>query len=453
MSESGIREDVPSKQLKEYRVGELCIIHSMNNYATANYFKEFFKWVGLSFFDFVYNENNEEMNLKLDSSNHFDFMVCVDDKENKWKVKYGEIASLKVDIPDNFDLRQSIKNPNVENSLDEVWKRMFSIFKEGDSYAKTFDALFKIYVKNNIFHKLINNNYQLSIDYQEKYEVGKFLNELNEENEQWKKTVDDLTKFREDFGDRLGIEHVIYTKVYSQRKVSEISGILGEKMLYSTQELLDSLNSIYKINPYFYMAESLKAKVVAMNMEDLVFSVIYMKNCTELCPSDACNSFHYYRLGKFFEKFNRPQMSKTAYEISYKKNPLNFRALFKVVVADINFRDYEAARSHIQQLLKILQIENTEESNYKQKLKLLPPIELEYVCKCYILLTRVLQLQKKDITDPFKKMQIVADSVQENEYLCNIYMDNSEVMKKRLSGRLSEVVIKKKLRNIGKLND
>lgn len=441
-------------QLNKYKVGEACIIHSMEDYATANYFKEFFKWTGLSFFDFVYHENNEELNLILqDGSNHFDFIIYIHDKEDRWKQKYGKLTSLNVDIPDDFDLQEVITNHNIPESLGDIWIRMFSRCVEGTDYATVFAALFKIYVECNIFHKLINNNYLLSVDYIDGYEVKLLLEELNEEKKQWKVTVEKLTEFRENYSIRLGMEHVLYALVYSQRKISEISGMLREKMPYSTQKMLETLNSIYKINPYFYMAESLKAKVVAMNIEDLVFSATFMKNCTELCPSDACNSFHYYRLGKLFEKFNRPQMAKTAYEISYKKNPLNFRALFKIIVSDINFRNYVTAHTHIFQLLQILQVENMEDMNYERRLKLLPPIELEYVCKCYILLARVKQLQNTDIKDLFQKVQAVADSVEENEYLYNIYMNKTGKMKQRLRGRLSETVIQKKSRNIGKLDE
>lgn len=451
MTESEIITGDCAGQQIQYKVGEACIIHSISDYASANFLKEFMKWVGISFFDFVYHENDEEMNCLLEKqNNHFDFILYVNDNNQRWRKRYGHLSSANVDIT----LKKITKADNeVTNVLNDVWSEMFKRYDGAEEYVKSFNKLFDVYVCFNVFHKLINNKYQLSIDYTKSYDVNTLMDELGNENNEWKEVANCLEKYMSVHGKCSGLEHVIYALVYSQRKITELSGMLGEKMPYSSQSMLNTLNSIYDTNPYFYMTESLKAKVVGMNMEDLVFSLSYMKNCTELCPADACSSFHFYRLGKLFERFKRPVMAKTAYEISYKKNPLNFRALFKVIVNEINFWKYEEARMHIRQLLRILQVGEINAEEYMKRLYMLPPIELEYVCKCYILLARIQQIETGNSGGFYEKAQEVEKSVDKNEYLRAVYAEKCVKMKERLRGRLSEAVIQRKLRDIGKLND
>ena len=451
-------------KLPLFGIGEACIIHSVHDYVFAMFFKEFMKWIGISFFDFTYHADDTELNEKI-KDNHFDFIFYINDKNNNLKNEYADLTDVYVDIcTDKYDesIWTTVDSNNnslvlnksiLTDAFDQVIQK---IFNGNEETRKIFDSLAEIYCSENVLHKMLDNKYALSFAYGETRTIKQFLSDLAKQYRKWNFIISELEKKKEEIAEiEIGFENYVYALVYSKRKSAEISSILRWKTPYQVKDLLNELDSIYFYRPQFYMGESLKAKIASMDPNRQIMSVFYMKNCTDVCPTDACDSFHYYRMGKFYELLDRNDDAWLIYQKSYKKNPLNFRALFKLAVNKLNTEKYNEAEGYLKLILRILQICDDDCELIVDNLKYLPVLEMEYVCKCFLLLESLEYRQNgnKDIAKIYyKNADRVHEIVESSWYLKEIYKKNYDSILECVRARLTEHVIQRKLRNISGLD-
>ncbi len=442
-----------------FGIGEACIIHSIHDYVFAMFFKEFMKWIGISFFDFTYHDTDVQLNEELKKS-RFDFILYINDKDNTWKEQYNDLAQVHVDIDmkrysddiwcaEKTDESGSVLNASIlKDAFREVIKKNFD---ESSKIQMIFNYLAEVYCKHNVLHKMLDNKYRLSLAYSETFTLSMFLEELEAQSNSWDKIIVALEDKKEIFGKVTGFENYIYALVYSKRKCAEISNFLKKKTPYYVDALIKELDDIYSFSKSFYMGESLKAKVASMNPDSQIMSIFYMANCIEVCPAYACNSFHYYRMGKHYELLNRNDDAWLIYQKAYEKNKLNFRALFKLAVIKINTEKYEEAENYLKLLLRILQLQNTDGELNEENLKYMPVLEMEYACKCFLLLELVTFRKSGNRIKAdyyYEEANRVNELVINNQYLKRMYKDDYGCIIERVKSRLSEHVIQKKLRNI-----
>lgn len=437
---------------------EVCIISASKDYAQGLYFKEFMKWIGLSYFHYTFNEVNEKLNRQFEEKNNqFDFIVYINDQDAVWKRRFGQLAKKNISIQMEslwiYDSESKRAQINKKYLL-ELWTQLF---EESDQSKPEFalvknilEILSNIYCKYDLMRKLLNNKNSLFMSTSEMNTSPVYVKEMENHLEQWKVVINNLQTLR--MGNLLsynsGMEYVEYATGYCYRKVNELCDLMGKRRFYETSYILKGAETVYAYIDRFYMIESLKAKIASMDSEYKELAIPYIRNCTIACKVDACSSFHFYRLGKQHELNDRREQADKIYRISYQKNPLNFRALFKLAVDRINKKDFTGAKQYLSGIMSILQL--IPDDHYYEHLYQLPCLELEYVCKCYILLGNI-ELYEYDSPVSAKffydKALEVHNSIEKNAFLVEMYPDIEErkFVKLYLEKRLSREAIQTKL--------
>lgn len=440
---------------------EVCIVFSAENYAEAMCFKEFMKWTGISYFLYVHNEIDEKLNKDLmEHDNYFDVVFYINSEGKKWCECLKCLSENRVDVPGGeiWDGNKCTEI-HLNLSLCAAWELL-----EPDNIIvrEVFKELVSIYCQYDILRNLVNDTNSLymmidvSLNTAKNYlEQKKLLQrEYEVRYEQWKNIVgklEELQKKYENIEEYCGMEYVLHALTYSKWKTNELCGRLNWKPFIETGTLLQQIDEIYKYNNRFYMAENLKSKIAGNALEYSALAIPYIKKCTQACRVNACNSFYYYRWGKEHEQAGRRALAIKIYEASYEKNRLNFRSLFKLAVDRIIQKDRKQAEKYLVELLNVLQVTiNLDE----EKLKLLPPMELQYASKCFILLGELAEDEPGNNSASlyYTKVMEIWQSIGKNEFLKKMYPDETEQRNVRmcLSTHLTKEAIKEKISRMNK---
>lgn len=412
--------------MKEY--GEIGIIHSKEDWAQSLYFRGFAKWIGLSYLDYTYNEKKQELNQVLEEDKgEFSLILYINDADHQWERQYS---------------KRGKRNNNIVFKTNEIWQGEMLNVDKLTYFCECLEwwdepiikLLIKIYCQNGLMKWLVSSTHTIGIGNEE------------EVNQCWHQVIDDLEKVRNQNLLNCGREYLEYAWVYSRQKLNELCMRYNRRPPYDAQELCKAAEKIYEWNPCFYMIENLKSKIVSRDMIHKINSISYMINCVQQCKMDSCNSFYYYRLGKQYELHNYREKAAKSYNISSRKYPLNFRALFKQAVSCHIRGNAWGEKMYLQKILDILQMNLVEEAG-EDSMIFLPPMELDYAVKCYILLGNIEYVVRDNPVEAercYMKAQRICDSVYENLFLKYIYPDADirlkivENLKVRLSGRIIE---------------
>ena len=437
---------------------EIAIIHSIDDYEAGLFLKEYVKWVGFSYFTYVYNDDNDEFNRILEErKNHFDLIIYINDETMKYRKRFKHLAekniNVEISVADESNLKVG-NNSQCIHILKKIWENILKTVYDSlaEDTLEIMNVLSEIYCKYDLYRKLLNNTE--SWFQQVRNEKGEELyqHKLKIQKDQWKNALEKIEEHLHSIQDRNdlnGLEHLDYADLYCKRKINEICGLRNEVLEYDTWELLKKADSMH--NSYvsdFYMAESMIAKIASQSSEYKTLSIPAMQNCTEECNVDACNSFHYYRMGKRYEKIGKIIQAEIVYQEAYNINPLNFRALYKVAVNAFRKRNYSEARMGFLRILQILQVPADSLEKYKERIKKYPALELEYICKCLVLLSDIEQ-HEEYVDGVFYNqcldmVRIVVDTVNDNKFINRVYYDYPEY-KELLKKRLSMNALKKKI--------
>lgn len=418
-------------------IKEVCIAHTKKDYAKAIYFRDFCKWIGISFFDFTYNEQNPSLNQNIfEGKNHFDLLIDINGTGEKIN-GLETIAEIYVKTTVRVeDIREAAK-------LKEVWGEVLG---KSDLPMENMKSLFHLlideYSEHDIMRKILNNRHvvYMRADIEDKAASRK---ELLEELNEWKNTVAFLKGKRSDYSEtpESGIQYLDYAIGYSCRKANEICRCLKMSGEYDTLELIQQLNYAYSYATDFYMLKCLRSKIAALDTEYEALVISDVKSCAEECTVDSCESFHLYRLGKEYEQIGKREYAVGIFTEAYSKCKLNFRALFKVAADKVRKMDYQAAEYCLCDLLAILQIYDKEKKLFSENEILnLPPLELEYAVKCYMMLGNTEKAMGNEYNADvyYRKVVDVSNEIECNSFINEIYQKEEakhviEFLRKRLS--------------------
>lgn len=419
------------------KYGEIEIIHGREDYVESLYFKGFIKWIGLPYLDFTYNEKVERLNRVLDGEqDKFSLVLYINDVEQKWEERYC--------VEQNKKHRAFLDKKFIwmNEQLDPQWLIRFG------SCLDFLDArlrynLVDIYCRNGLMK-------WLSVSAQAAY-TGNYT----ETRRCWEQVIRDLELIQHGASMLPGYEHLQYAELYSKQRLNDLCLQYRRIPPYDSQELCRAAEKIQEEHPGFYMVENLKAKMVSKDILHRRNSIAYMYNCAHQCRVDVCDSFYYYRLGKQYELNHFREKADKSFRIAYRKYTLNFRALFKLAVNSHVREDIDGEEKYLMAILDILQMNRIEEGG-PGNISSLPPLELDYAVKCYILLGNI-EYRKRD--NPVKagfyyeKAKEICDSLDENDFLkcvfqnINLHLSVVKNVRERLRARIIEQKIEDSRQN------
>ena len=441
---------------------EIAVIHSTADYAQALFVKEFLKWTGFSYFDYVYNDLYDNFNETLrKSKNHFDAIFYINDFQKKFESKFENLTDNNVHLfLSHSDLyaNDGLENKKIcrwnAETLKVIWKNILQqVYREKSIVVclEVFEEMADIYCRYDLFRKLLNNTESIFKQVIEQKGYDAYVDGLKKQKNQWEKAYISLSIYFAKIknGNIEGEEHLEYARLYCKRKLNEINRLLNERPQYSTPDLVRELHNLYSRTLHnLYMAESMASKVFEISQDYENIAIPALHNCTQSCNVDACNSFHFYRLGKLYEKYGKKEQAVFIYEKSHKLNPLNFRTAYKLAADCIRKQKYTEAQIWLLNILYILQLDMNNMKKCEDILSKLPPLELEYVSKCYMLLARIENYKDdKDIDNLnhcYKMAEKISDILDNNVFIQEIYSDKP-LFVNYLRNRLSIASIKKKI--------
>lgn len=436
------------------KIRSICIIHRQEDNVSAIYFREFVKWIGLAYFDFIYHEINEELNCVLEQgNNHFDIILYINDSNKLWRDRYEQYADVNINVSVDGIWKCSDDEYVLDKSLlYDLWEDICSNCENDlvniDEFKSIMKELIDIYCEYDLCRKLFNNRFTIRMK-------GDQKKENREQLQSWIKAIDEMDQWKadscisKDITEHRGMEYFDYALLNSKRKVNEICNLLGARKAYKTRKMLEDAEAIYLLDEGFYMIESLRTKMARIDYEYKTMAISIDKVCINDCDVDSCNSFNYYRLGKLYEMNKRKEQSYKFFRMSYEANSMNFRAVYKLAVERIRKEDPSGARSLLLKILEILQI-SADSKVYTETYLKMPPLELEYVCKCYVLLGNIeMDFNSNHVNAEYyyRKATAVSDYVNSSTFLNKMYPVSADLknVKECLSARLTLNSIQKKL--------
>lgn len=438
-----------------HNLKEIAIVHVRKDGVLATYFREFLKWIGFSYFDFTYNEKEEGLNNILEQDeNKFDILLVFDEVPEEWRKRNNQNALIQIPIK-----REAIWESNSlklkQEPLVNLWQQIYNNLNLNVKIQETINKLITVYCKYNLLHKLYSDKFNVCTADCDKELRKMHKNKIHAQYFSWIDAAEELQQYKESLFDKeeTGKEYLDYAILFCCRKMNEIEELIKGRKIYDTSTLINLANEIYKSDATFYMVESLKSKITRNDNLYKLHTMSFNKNCVEQCTIKACNSFNYYRVGKYCEINGCEEQAVQEYKKSYELNPLNFRALFKLAVDRIKKKDIENARLSLKKVLLLLQIgENAEEEeNFDNIIIQLKPLELEYAVKCFFLLG---QLEADDYNNQvagakyFQKVIRVHVLMEKISFIEMMYpqQDEKEFMYCCLENRLKIGSIERKLR-------
>ena len=440
---------------------EIAIIHSIDDYQAGLLLKESLKWEGFSYFSYVYNELNDEFNKQLEESNNrFDLIIYVNDTDGVYQKRFKKLSDMNVQVGIKSDeiWSKDTHQLNVE-ILKSLWKQiLYEVYStEIENANETYEIMRKlaeVYCKYDLFRKLLNNTEAWFGLVRKKQNRDVYIAGLQEQEKEWQAALEKLEDYFQKVNDNVsGKEHLEYAILYCKRKLNDIYDLRGKYLPYDSLKMMkeaDAMHSKYKTD--FYMAENITSQIAKQSYEYKSMAILTMRNCTQKCTVPACNSFHYYRMAKLYEKMGKMIQAQINYEKSYALNPLNFRAGYKCGVFFFNKKEFEIAKRFFRRVLQLLQITMNGSEKFEKAIRKLPALELEYVCKCFILSAEIerqetIAMDEKFYNHCYEMQEKVTEIIKkrQNDFINQTYSDAGKY-KEYLEGKLSISAIKEKIK-------
>ena len=96
--------------------GEIAVIHGIDDYDEARFLEGFLKWIGVTFFDYTYNDLYDEFNQYLENSGEkFDVVIYINDENDKYISRFGCLSKANIKL--NFTL-------SGNSDIDKISRRM-----------------------------------------------------------------------------------------------------------------------------------------------------------------------------------------------------------------------------------------------------------------------------------------------------------------------------------------
>ena len=374
--------------------------------------KGFLKWIGITFFDYVYNDLHDEFNQYLENSGEkFDAVIYINDENDKYISHFRCLSKTNIKL--NFtlsggsgadnELCKNIwkiivdavysSNPYQEQDADSEIRPISVNVRKGNAFAKNdkdsciqiFKKLAEVYVENSLFKEICDgkiylmNECEIESDRQRAIETRIKL---------WKTVSDELNKVSIN-KDNVCFDNFCYAKIYCKKEI-HILRCVTEKWVYTNemrrkfQEIELDIENLPKDGvKYSNMSLGLIFDIYAMNPELYNGGINYQSRLIKKCKTNACKSEALHKLNRFYKNTDREGQAEHLLEEAVKLNPLNFKAGFSLAVSYMNCKAYMKAKEWILSVLYILQLDDDSHEELLDNLEKLPKTELEYAWRCY----------------------------------------------------------------------
>lgn len=389
----------------------ICFIHDKKNSYTACYLKEYFKWIGLSFVDYVYNEENNIFDEPEDCK--FDIIVNIDHAMPNLEIEKVEKA-----ISPRFIELQTTEAESEGELLKKLLENITRQFLKGER-CKALIQLADIYNRNHLVEGLYEYTFvlleRLYDDMKELY-YQKFENVY----EEVLKILEKCDQKCENCQENRFIEYALYAKYNCQRCMNAILLLQKKIVRFEVEQYLDEVSEIYEYDSDYYNVEYLKAQVAQQDWQFKAFSKFYIIHCIERCQVNVCKSYHYYSLGKWKDKNMQFCEAEENYRLAYYHNKSNIKAIFKIAVEKNNMNEEELSKVFLNKILNLWSDEDNKDY--------IPLRDIEYAYKARMLLSDIEEKQFQDFDRN--------NAEKYSEYVQNIRMEDDNISGKSFIKRM-----------------
>ena len=359
----------------------ICFIHTMKDSYLSCYMKQFFKWIGFSYFALIPGSLGVEEEILLKQENRkFDFVVDLNHALHNYKSDLKEIYKERlIELELNRDESKTIMMARLMEHFHQtvlrgyhtdVLKKLFNIYEDCNMTKLLYEYTFILLNKNDteMFHE-IDESYQ---------KVLARLNQMEEDSKQIRPV------------DRQMWEYFLYAKYFSQRKVNELCRLNNWILEFPVEKMITDIEEIYQYDPGFYRAEYLKAKAAEQSLIHQIYAKEYYYKAIQQSTIGVCKSYLFYQMGKGLERNRQFEEAGRAYLLSFQSNPANVKAIFKIVVDFKKKNEWDLQKKYLLKLIQNWEL-------FQNQKQMVPLMELEYTYKAYMLMDELERVNMQDV--------------------------------------------------------
>lgn len=358
----------------------ICFVHTIEDSYVTCYLKQFFKWTGFVYLEYIPGSMGSSIDiLRKPENQKFDMMVSLN---------HALQDNNGTDIADCYGDRFYELNFQLQEKAEDVMERLMdqlkdTILRNTDIFV--FEKLYELYQEFGMASVLYEYTMILLNGMDDSFFVA-----LDNKFEQVLYKMEQFEKCQKHSAQDRGMwEYFLFAKYFCQRKANELCLFKDWILYYPIDELLKNLNEIYRYDDGFHRVEYLKAKAAEQSLMHRVYAKGYYFKGLEKSSIEVCKSYLFYQLGKWLEKNQQAYEAGIAFINSYKTNPANLKAVFKLAVGAKRTKDLDAERHYLSCMVENWRL-------FHEKKQMLPLMELEYAYKSYMLMDK---LMRKDISD------------------------------------------------------
>lgn len=365
------------------------IVHAWNQVKEYRFWADFFRCVGVHVCDCT-SENN-------DFSKDFSMVIVL--KKSPSEADEGNVNQKDTDVV-TFDSgieSESLNNAGEETQkyFDECMKKIQKIFEVQEQLENFEDlkTIGTIYLKHHISYYRNIYSYFKENDVWVQEAQDEFVNayvDLSTAKAEKEKTI-----------------YTLYTFANLARYINETCVFLNQKLLLSTEQCVNYLESALQKEPKFYNARLLEAIIYELDKEYYLKSGELYEFALKEMDQKKYTSYPYYLYGRYCErKVKNLDKAKQYYEKSFEINEMEYRAIYKLAIIAKREGDYEGSIKWFEKICAILS--KKEEGNYLQ------PKEYEYLFKAYFGIGRIygdVFCNLKEYDNTVKKMDALHDKL------------------------------------------
>lgn len=387
------------------------IIHDWKHIKEYRFWADFFRWTGTQVRE--YTLKNE------DFSSDFTFVMILkegmsDSELEKLNHKYSNSRVLRVSA-DQITAGTSLEMKTRANCT--VWKDYMRFYLNKICEKKLIPSLNEDMLKEDI--NILTRLGVIYIDDQICYHRNAYS--CFYENEEIVQNAQDafVNAYIKicDISNKLPkTGSYYYVKANLIRYMDETCRFLKQQLLLPVEKGLKFLDEALRVNPSFSNANLLKGILSELDIKYIADGKEFYDKAMEGLSRTKYSSYPRYLQARYHEKVLKDYAkSLELYADSIEKDLNEYRAIYKLAMADKKERNYSMAEEKFKKIYNILK--DKEEVDYLQ------PREYEYLFKAYLELSKIYSYEGFDL-DKYKEMVV------RREALCDRIFDTSNVQNK-----------------------
>lgn len=350
-------------------LNSLQIIYKASGRLEAVYVSEFFKLCGV----IVTERDVDDTNIELDISS-----------EGFWE--YDCHLFIGIDYEQELKINDSIKNNKrcISYPILEEFTSYFEEQKIENMFADFLDCVTAVFDDIDLGILALAKIYVYSDYCRLIHKKRSFVNEIAEDKKKqiFLKFFEIAQQFSGDEILKKEYENSPYVrcaKIQCVKRVNDLCEVLGISPYYSPRGLVNECIEMLSLFPNFIGGYMVAATVSSTDQALYDKVIVFYKSIIKRIKRAPYCALLYYRLGQFFEKnLLNTEDAYYFYRKAVEVYPQYYRAVFKVASEHLDNKKYKVAIEEYVNTIHIL-------AN-KSKNNVLLPIEIEYLCKCYLLI-------------------------------------------------------------------